>query len=241
MREQAERLKSNRVCERVTIPESSNKGKRAKDIESEEMQRTKIEWVKNPDGSRGYTWNPVTGCLHNCSYCYDFHLERLIEPQKIKKPSTIFVCNMADLFGSWVPEEWIEKVIEACQPCRQHTFLFCTKNPKRYLGRHFWPAKYLLGTSCEGGNIPSFGIPTKQMYISFEPLIKPPNLCDLNLLHLSYGWVVIGAQTGPGAIRPERSWIEAIVENCKKYKIPLFLKNNLDWPEKIQQIPWIEG
>ena len=34
------------------------------------MNRTKIEWCKNPDGTQGYTWNPITGCLNGCSYCY---------------------------------------------------------------------------------------------------------------------------------------------------------------------------
>lgn len=34
------------------------------------MNKTKIEWVKNPDGAQGYTWNPITGCLNGCEYCY---------------------------------------------------------------------------------------------------------------------------------------------------------------------------
>jgi len=34
------------------------------------MNKTNIEWVKNPDGSQGYTWNPITGCLNDCPYCY---------------------------------------------------------------------------------------------------------------------------------------------------------------------------
>ena len=34
------------------------------------LNRTNIEWVINSDGSRGFTWNVVTGCLHGCSYCY---------------------------------------------------------------------------------------------------------------------------------------------------------------------------
>lgn len=29
------------------------------------MNRTRIEWVRNPDGSPGYTWNPITGCLNH--------------------------------------------------------------------------------------------------------------------------------------------------------------------------------
>ena len=34
------------------------------------MNRTPIEWVKNPDGTQGYTFNPITGCLNGCEYCY---------------------------------------------------------------------------------------------------------------------------------------------------------------------------
>ena len=28
------------------------------------------EWVKNPDGGEGLTWNPISGCLNGCVYCY---------------------------------------------------------------------------------------------------------------------------------------------------------------------------
>lgn len=41
------------------------------------MQRTRIEWVKNSDGTQGYSWNPIKGlCPVDCklpdgkSYCY---------------------------------------------------------------------------------------------------------------------------------------------------------------------------
>lgn len=29
------------------------------------MNKTPIEWAKNPDGTQGYTWNPITGCLNH--------------------------------------------------------------------------------------------------------------------------------------------------------------------------------
>ena len=29
------------------------------------MNKTEIPWALNPDGTRGYTWNPVTGCLNH--------------------------------------------------------------------------------------------------------------------------------------------------------------------------------
>jgi len=47
------------------------------------MHRNKgIEWCQNPDGSLGWVWNPITGCLNGCPYCYarklaDTRLEKL--------------------------------------------------------------------------------------------------------------------------------------------------------------------
>ena len=87
------------------------------------MNRTRIEWTD-------FTWNPVTGCLHDCSYCYArkltvrfpanfpagftpaFHPGRLGQPCRIQRPSRVFVCSMADLFGAWVPDHWISAVFE---------------------------------------------------------------------------------------------------------------------------------
>lgn len=34
------------------------------------MNHTTIPWVLNPDGTQGYTLNPISGCLNGCSYCY---------------------------------------------------------------------------------------------------------------------------------------------------------------------------
>ena len=56
-------------------------------------------------------------------------------------------------------------------------------------------------------------------------------------------WVIIGAQTGPGAKdnAPKQEWVETLVEQVKTHGIPLFMKNNLkpywngeliqEWPE----------
>jgi len=96
------------------------------------------------------TWNPVFGCNHNCIYCWarrfakrmkcekcrefkpHLHEERL--SQKFSPTDFVFVSDMGDLFGSWVPDEWIQSVKEAIkkQPITAR-FLFLTKNPRRYL------------------------------------------------------------------------------------------------------------
>lgn len=133
------------------------------------MNKTKIDWCDS-------TWNPVTGCLHGCEYCYarsiahrfsgggenwtddktivldekmygeeqekampypygfipTFHRYRLNDYID-KKGRNIFVCSMADLFGDWVPDSWIEEVFAACEKAPQHNYLFLTKNPGRYV------------------------------------------------------------------------------------------------------------
>jgi protein gp37 len=105
------------------------------------MNRTKIEWTD-------YTWNPITGCLHGCEYCYarkiaarfkkvfpngfepTFHQERLRDPFDVKKPSKIFTVSMGDMFGEWVHGKWITQVFDVMGACNWHTFLVLTKNPK---------------------------------------------------------------------------------------------------------------
>jgi len=53
-------------------------------------------------------------------------------------------------------------------------------------------------------------------------------------------WVVVGAQTGPGAVKPQREWVAGIVNQCKAAGVPVFLKSNLAsvWGEElIQEYP----
>ena len=112
---------------------------------------TNIEWVRNPDGSKGHVWNPVTGCTKvsaGCVNCYAeavmdrfgkgrkftdvrCHPERLDAPLRRKKPTRIFVNSMSDLFHPDVPDEFIDRVFAVMALCPQHTFMVLTKRPER--------------------------------------------------------------------------------------------------------------
>ena len=127
------------------------------------MNRTRIEWTD-------FTWNPVTGCLHDCDYCYArkltvrfpanfpsgfapaFHPERLGQPCRVKRSSRVFVCSMADLFGAWVPDDWIGAVFDAVRSCPRHTFQFLTKNPARYASLDL-PANAWYGTTVDRASV----------------------------------------------------------------------------------------
>ena len=191
------------------------------------LNKTKIEWTD-------YTWNPVTGCKHGCYYCYakrismrfrghfepTIHRERLMQPYKLKKPSKIFVCSMADLFGDWVPREWIETIIGTINLSPQHTFQFLTKNPKRY--KEFtYPENVWLGVTVDHPSSQRIDLLKRVWapvrFISFEPILGDMSKLDLSLIDLC----IIGRDTSPGAEFPKKEWIDSV-----KHK-NIFLKNNI--------------
>lgn len=161
-------------------------------------------------------------------YGYDptFYPHRLNEPLKVKKPSKIFVVDTGDMFGNWIPEEWIEQIFETVKKCDWHTFQFLTKNPKRLI-RYEFPDNAWVGTSVNSDEDRKRAESIKKAkarvkFLSIEPLLGPVTF-DLK----GIDWIIIGAQTGKHPVAPEREWIEGIVKQSEKLNISLFLKNNL--------------
>ncbi len=187
------------------------------------MNKTKIEWCD-------YTWNPVVGCKHKCSYCYakrindrfkyisdwsepQFFKDRLIHPSKIKKPSTIFVGSMCDLFGEWVPREWIHAILDIAKELPQHKFMFLTKNPVKYAG-FLYAENIWLGATVENKKFKSriedmqyiAKHKVAKTFLSIEPILGDFNEVDFS----GIDQIIVGAMTGQRAIRPKPEWIDSI-------------------------------
>ena len=270
------------------------------------MDKTKIDWCDS-------SWNPVTGCLHGCEYCYargiaerfrgkgdlreagtgfwldaetfevskgvyetkyplttggkpepfepyngkvtpypfgfapTFHRYKL-EDYANKTGRNIFVCSMADLFGKWVPDSWIEAVFDACRKAPQHNYLFLTKNPERYIelkksGKITRTDNFWFGSSVTNSNDRYAWFGDREgihWFLSMEPILE--DLWQLDTVMAKPDWIIVGAETGrrKNKVVPERVWIENLLEECRKYEIPIFMKSSLSeiWGEPlIQEFP----
>lgn len=217
------------------------------------MNRTSIEWVRNPDGTQGFTWNASVGCSRGCPYCYarriattrlahlcekcgrfepHLHPERLDEPLRRKKPAGIFVCSMGELFDPLLPDSERERVLAVIREARQHRFYLLTKRPRWIwnsdsprFGQNVW-----MGISCDQRDAEHDDIQRLNLldarvetrFVSFEPLLGPGAYVNTWL-----DWIIIGAQTGPNAIKPKREWVTQIIEQADAAGIPVFIKDNL--------------
>lgn len=164
---------------------------------------------------------------------------------------------MADLFGEWVPDEWIREVFEACKAAPQHRYLFLTKNPNRLIrmaNAHIireWNEEYpekphrsmsefenvlplpvhdnwWFGSTIDNANARRFqGDFTWHTFTSIEPLTE---FMDMGLG--SFGsdrWTIIGAETGnrKEKVIPRREWVENILEAAAITGVKVFMKESL--------------
>lgn len=259
------------------------------------MIKTKIEWCDS-------SWNPVSGCLHDCPYCYargtanrfkgcnlspngvsdeaiveldeklevtnkdgitrtaaypygftpTLHKYRLQDPLKKGLGKTIFVCSTADLFGEWVPDEWIVQVFDVCKQALNHRYLFLTKNPARYYelaekgllptGDSFW-----YGSTSTSPDMPVFWSANHNTFVSIEPILAPFGQSEdgYNDIISKVDWFIFGAETGKrkDKVVPEKEWIADAVAEIKKAGKPVFMKDSMIpiWGDEIYtEFPWEE-
>ena len=208
--------------------------------------KSKIEWTES-------TWNPVTGCSKislGCKNCYAerlaFRLQKmgqqnyrngfeltvhehvLNRPLSWKKPQTIFVNSMSDLFHKDVPEDFILKTFDVMAKANWHIFQVLTKRSERLVEMNAtidWPQNVWMGVSVENKEYKYRIDHLRQTdavvkFLSLEPLLGP--LPELNLN--SIDWAIVGGESGPKARSMELRWVTGIRDQCSIAKVPFFFK-----------------
>ena len=212
-----------------------------------------IEWAQ-------WSWNPVTGCQFNCVWCYardiaqdlyptkfeptlwpkKIHIPRLMTPPEKAKTEigfkNCFVCSMADLFGSWVPSNIIETIIEECCHATEWNFLFLTKFPSRLkefeFGENCW-----VGTSVDiqarvkAAEEAFRHVRAGVKWLSVEPMLENLQFSSLDM----FDWIVVGgasASKATGGTRatpdyiPPTEWLGHIYTQAAKSGCKVYTKTN---------------
>jgi protein gp37 len=215
----------------------------------------KIDWTD-------WSWNPITGCKHGCPYCYMLRMEKrfpgTMEPafkpeyldrfqtvRKVKSGDKVFVGSSGDMWGEWVPKEWIHIFFHKAVRKRPDViFQFLTKNPERYWEFDFsefkncWFGTTVDGTERTKDNLSCLVCSIDQKglkFVSFEPLIEEPKIDFDHFSELD--WIIIGADSTRGAKKPPKAWADHLIETARQYDIPVFVKDNYGYPEVIKEFP----
>ena len=205
-----------------------------------------IEWTES-------TWNPLTGCTKispGCANCYaermalrlkamgnpnyvngfeiSIHENALDLPLRWRRPQTIFVNSMSDLFHEKVTEQFIFRVFDIMRRANWHCFQILTKRSERLIDlspKLPWTPNIWMGVSVENQEH-TFRIDhlrrtdAKVKFLSLEPLIGPIYNLNLELVN----WVIVGGESGPKSRPLKESWVIDIRNKCQQNRVPFFFK-----------------
>jgi protein gp37 len=149
-------------------------------------------------------------------------------PLRWKKPQTIFVNSMSDLFHEDVPIAYIQRVVGVMRLAYWHRFQVLTKRADRLavLSPDIdWPPNVWMGVSVENSDYVDRiddlrGTGAHVKFLSLEPLLGP--LSKLNLGGVD--WVIVGGESGPRSRPMDPAWVGDIRDQCRRARVAFFFK-----------------
>jgi protein gp37 len=156
------------------------------------------------------------------------HPDKLSEPLRWRKPRTVFVNSMSDLFHPKVPEPFIWSLVETVVEAPQHTFQVLTKRPQRaarVFDGHQLPHNLWIGTSIENDRYTFRAdylrkIDAAIRFLSCEPLLGPLPSLDL----IGINWMIVGGESGPGHRPMNVEWVRELRDVSTRASVPFFFK-----------------
>jgi protein gp37 len=209
-----------------------------------------IEWTEA-------TWNPTSGCTKvspGCDRCYAERITRrfpktfpngfslTLRPDSLdiplhwKRPRTIFVNSMSDLFHSDVPEEYLHSVFDVMARTPHHTYQILTKRAERLARiakRLVWPRNVWMGVSVESSAVMwridyLKQVPSAVRFVSAEPLLSPLPQLELD----GIDWLIAGGESQSGCRIAQLDWFRELRDQCSAADVAFFLKQLGGHPSK---------
>ena len=208
--------------------------------------KSAIEWTES-------TWNPVTGCTKisaGCKHCYAERMAKRLKamgqpnyangfdvtthehalelPVRWKRPQTIFVNSMSDLFHKNVPTDFILRIFDVMNKADWHRYQVLTKRSGRLLQLDAvlpWASHIWMGVTVESADHISRiddlrATRARTKFLSLEPLLGPMPDLDLD----GIDWAIVGGESGPGARPMHPNWVRDIREQCLAQQVAFFFK-----------------
>jgi protein gp37 len=153
----------------------------------------------------------------------------LIElPLRWRKPRTIFVNSMSDLFHEKVPVTFIRSVFATMAQASWHRFQILTKRADRLAAigdKLSWQPNIWMGVSVENRQTTHRidalrTVPAHVRFLSLEPLLEDLGRIDL----AGISWVIVGGESGAGARPMDVDWVRSIRDQCKQSDTAFFFK-----------------
>lgn len=204
-------------------------------------------------------------CPHQCSYCY-VGKSRFGRPERYKgeirlrekelsvnygSGKTIFIEHMTDLFADDTPGLYREMILEHCKSYPDNTYIFQTKNPKRYEASFYFnefPPNFILGTTIETNRDDTYQtkapcpidrlqyfakikeVHNVKTFITIEPIMK----FDIRVMEWWLGYirpdfVNIGADSKHCNLpEPTKQEVEDLIKAIQDNGIEIKVKSNLE-------------
>jgi len=100
-------------------------------LSAEEMGQLEKNLLSRPGYITLTVWKERNVLLDGHNRYELYRKRKLPNPLERPQDENVFTCSMADLFGKWVPDEWIMRVFERVKAHPEWNFLFLTKFPQR--------------------------------------------------------------------------------------------------------------
>jgi len=162
----------------------------------------------------------------------------------------VFPCDMTDLFGAWVSEEWLDRIFQAMWMCQNVDWLVLTKRTDRmldYLAKKNNAGKIALNNIYLGCSVENQKRANERRaamdalawmgwktWVSYEPALEVVNWEGWQFLN----GLICGGESGVNARPMPPEAARKARDYCDQHSIPFFFKQWGEWIP-LDHLAWV--